>query len=82
MLGAVAGLVGGILANVFTAILAEKFIGTHFDFDWLALLAVVALVSALLANVAGWLASSRILEPAAARSSTRPSNGIVTIFPK
>jgi putative ABC transport system permease protein len=60
VLGAVAGLVGGILANVFTRILADKFINTHFDFDWISLLAVIV-VSALLANLAGWLASSRIL---------------------
>ena len=61
VLGAVAGLVGGILANVFTAILADRFINTHFDFDWVALL-VVVIGTALLANAAGWLASSRILD--------------------
>ncbi len=60
VLGAVAGLVGGILANVFTGIVAEKFINTQFDFNWPSL-AVVMVVTALLANAAGWLASWRIL---------------------
>ncbi len=60
VLGAVAGLVGAILANVFSRIIAEKFIEAHFDFEWPSLLVAVA-GTALLANVAGWLASSRIL---------------------
>jgi putative ABC transport system permease protein len=60
VLGAVAGLIGGILANVFTSLLSERFINAHFDFEWLSLLVVIA-GTAVLANVAGWLASSRIL---------------------
>ncbi len=61
ILGAVAGLVGGILANVFTGLISEKFINAHFDFQWSSLL--IAMVgTALLANAAGWLASSRILD--------------------
>ncbi len=60
VMGAVAGLIGGILANVFTGILSEKFIDAHFDFQWLSL-AVAVIGTALLANAAGWLASSRIL---------------------
>ncbi len=61
LLGAVAGLVGGILANLFTGIIADRFINAHFDFEWLSLL-IVMLGTALLANVAGWLASTRILD--------------------
>ena len=52
---------GGLLANLFTRIVAEKFIEATFDFDWASLL--IAMVgTALLANVAGWLASARILD--------------------
>ena len=61
ILGAVGGLVGGILANVFTRIIAEKFIESNFEFDWMALLVVIA-GTMLLANAAGWLASARILD--------------------
>jgi putative ABC transport system permease protein len=61
ILGAIAGLVGGVLANVFTGIIAQRFIETSYDFDWLSLV-VVMLATALLANVAGWLASARILD--------------------
>ena len=61
ILGAVSGLVGGVLANVFTRILSEKFIETSFAFDWPSLL-VVMIATALLANLAGWLASFRILD--------------------
>jgi putative ABC transport system permease protein len=61
ILGAVSGLVGGVLANVFTRIVSDKFLETTFTFDWLSLL-VVMLGTALLANAAGWLASARILD--------------------
>jgi putative ABC transport system permease protein len=54
-------LVGGILANVFTGIIAERFIEAAYDFDWLSLI-VVMVGTAILANVAGWLASARILD--------------------
>jgi putative ABC transport system permease protein len=61
ILGAIGGFVGGILANLFTRILCDKFLDTKFEFDWLSLL-VVVFGTALLANVAGWLASARILD--------------------
>ncbi|MBV9761605.1 MAG: ABC transporter permease [Acidobacteriaceae bacterium] len=61
ILGAVSGLVGGVLANVFTRVVADKFLETPFTFDWVSLL-VVMLGTALLANAAGWLASARILD--------------------
>jgi putative ABC transport system permease protein len=61
ILGAVSGLVGAVLANVFTKIVSEKFIEASPRFDW-ASLVVVMIGTALLANLAGWLASARILD--------------------
>ena len=61
ILGAVAGLVGGILANLFTRVVSDRFIDANFRFDWLSLLFVMV-ATALLANIAGWLASARILD--------------------
>jgi putative ABC transport system permease protein len=60
ILGAIGGLVGGVLANLFTWALCYKFLEAKFEFDWLSLL-VVVVGTALLANLAGWLASARIL---------------------
>ena len=56
-----AGLIGGVLANIFSKIIAEKFVEASFSFDWLSLL-VVTVGTALLANLAGWAASARILD--------------------
>ncbi|MBV9405623.1 MAG: FtsX-like permease family protein [Acidobacteriaceae bacterium] len=61
ILGAVSGLVGAILANVFVRIVADKFLDASFDFNWPSLLVSMA-ATALLANIAGWLASVRILD--------------------
>jgi putative ABC transport system permease protein len=61
ILGAAAGFVGGILANVFTQTISDRFMNASFDFDWLSL-GIVVLATALLANVAGWLASLRIMD--------------------
>jgi len=60
ILGAIGGLVGGVLANLFTRVLCDKFLETKYEFDWLSLLVVMA-GTAMLANLAGWLASARIL---------------------
>lgn len=60
LLGAVSGLIGGILANAFTRVVAERFIETSFSFDWLSLVYCVV-GTMVVANVAGWLASARIL---------------------
>ena len=60
ILGAIGGLVGGVLANLFTRVLCDKFLETKFEFDWLSLLVVMA-GTAVLANIAGWLSSARIL---------------------
>jgi putative ABC transport system permease protein len=54
-------LVGAILANVFTRIIADKFIDAPFDFNWPSLL-ITMIGTVLLANLAGWLASVRILD--------------------
>jgi putative ABC transport system permease protein len=61
ILGAVSGLVGAVLANVFTRIVSENFIEASPAFDWASLI-VVMIGTALLANLAGWLASARILD--------------------
>ena len=60
ILGAVSGLIGGLLANVFSGFIATKFIETTAQFDWLSV-AGAMIGTAVLANVAGWLASARIL---------------------
>jgi putative ABC transport system permease protein len=59
-LGLVAGLMGAILATLFTDLVLKRLLNAHFQFDPKATLAAVAL-TALLANVSGWLASIRIL---------------------
>ena len=60
LLGAVSGFIGGILANLFTRVIADRFIDTAFQFDWKLLL--ISLVGTMLvANLAGWLASAKIL---------------------
>lgn len=60
ILGLLGGLAGGLLANLFTRVLADRFIDVEFDFDWLSI-AVVIIGTAILANAAGWIASARIL---------------------
>ncbi|MGD1094097.1 MAG: FtsX-like permease family protein [Bryobacteraceae bacterium] len=59
-LGFVAGLAGAILATIFTALVLKRLLNAHFQFDPKATLSAVVL-TALLANVSGWLASIRIL---------------------
>ena len=59
-LGAVAGLMGGLLAAVFSSLVLKRLLDARFHFDPKATLLVVVL-TALLANASGWLASVRIL---------------------
>lgn len=60
LLGLVAGGIGALLASAFSAVLLEQVLDAQFEFQpWPSLIA--ALGTALLANVAGWLASFRIL---------------------
>ena len=60
VLGAVAGVMGTLLANGFANLLLYQFLNGHLRFDWLPSLLCI-LLTALLANMAGWLASVRIL---------------------
>jgi putative ABC transport system permease protein len=59
-LGAVAGLLGALLAGGFTNIALTQLLETAYHADWTASLLSIA-ASALLANLAGWAASFRIL---------------------
>jgi putative ABC transport system permease protein len=60
ILGAAAGLLGGILATVFSNLLLTRLLEAKARIDWLPVVAAV-LLTALIANAAGWLASFRIL---------------------
>ncbi len=61
ILGAVAGLIGGLLANIFSDFIATHYIHIPFRFDPISVIAsVIGMV--VLANLAGWLASMRLLD--------------------
>ena len=60
VLGATAGLLGAGLATAFSRAVLKRLLEAEFHFDWKATL-VAILGTALLANIAGWLASARIL---------------------
>ncbi len=60
ILGAVAGVMGSLLATGFSALLLKRFFEGHFRFEVLPNVLAIAL-TALIANAAGWLASFRIL---------------------
>lgn len=61
LLGLVAGLLGSVLATGFSSLLLKRLFDSAFLFDPLPnLIAIVA--TALIANIAGWFASFRILE--------------------
>lgn len=60
VLGAVAGLMGSLLATAFSALLLKRWLDAGFRLDLLPSLACIVL-TALVANAAGWLASYRIL---------------------
>jgi putative ABC transport system permease protein len=59
-LGVVAGLMGALLASAFSRLLLNRLLDAKFAFDWSATLVAVVL-TALLAQASGWLASFRIL---------------------
>jgi putative ABC transport system permease protein len=59
-LGAIAGLIGALLASVFARLLLLRLLDAKFAFDWKATVAAVVLTAAL-AQASGWLASFRIL---------------------
>jgi len=59
-LGAVAGLLGALLAALFSNLVLKRLLDAHFQFDPTATLLAV-LLTAVLADASGWLASFRIL---------------------
>jgi putative ABC transport system permease protein len=59
-LGAVAGLLGALLAAGFSSLVLTRLLEAKFRFDFKVTLVCIVL-TALLANVSGWLASFRIL---------------------
>jgi putative ABC transport system permease protein len=61
ILGAVAGLLGGLLATGFSNLLLVKLLEAKARIDWVPN-AVAIVLSAVIANVAGWLASARTLD--------------------
>jgi putative ABC transport system permease protein len=61
ILGAVAGLAGGLLANAFSGLITTRYIEIPFHFDAVSVL-FSALMMVVLANGAGWLASMRLLD--------------------
>jgi putative ABC transport system permease protein len=60
VLGALAGLLGGLLASGFTQLLMSRFFEAEPTASIVPVLAAIA-ATAFIANIAGWLASSRIL---------------------
>ena len=60
ILGTVAGLAGSLLASAFTGLLLSRLMGAEAHLDWLPNV-IAILLTAVVANVAGWLASLRIL---------------------
>ena len=59
ILGAVAGIMGSLLATAFSSLVLKRFLKTELPSTWLAhLLSICA--TALIANAAGWMASFRI----------------------
>ena len=60
MLGAVAGLMGSLLATAFSALLLKRWLDADFHIDVAPNLICIVL-TALVANAAGWMASFRIL---------------------
>jgi putative ABC transport system permease protein len=59
-LGAVAGLIGSVLASAFSGLVLQRLLDAKFHLDITATLVCIVL-TALLANASGWIASFRIL---------------------
>jgi putative ABC transport system permease protein len=60
ILGTVAGLMGSLLATLFSSLLLSRFFEAQLRIDWMPNLAAIA-ATALIAAASGWLASFRIL---------------------
>ena len=61
LLGLVAGLMGALLASGFSAALLLRFFEAEYHIAWMPI-AVCVIATAVVANIAGWLASIRILD--------------------
>ncbi len=61
LLGLVAGLMGAILASAFSALLLTRFFEADYKIAWIPVL-VCVFSTVIVANLAGWLASARILD--------------------
>ncbi len=59
-LGAVAGLLGSLMASIFSSLMLTRFLDATFQFDPIAALSATV-ITAFLANASGWMASWRIL---------------------
>lgn len=60
VLGLVAGLMGSVLASAFSGLLLTRFFEAEYEVAWLPI-GFAVLATVLMANLAGWLASLRIL---------------------
>jgi putative ABC transport system permease protein len=60
-LGVVAGIMGALLASAFSSLLLKRLLDASYSFD-LKTMAITVLLTALLAQTSGWLASFRILK--------------------
>ncbi|MCL4784154.1 MAG: FtsX-like permease family protein [Bryobacterales bacterium] len=60
VLGLVAGLMGSVLASIFSGLLLTRFFEAEYEVAWLPI-GIAMLATAVMANLAGWLASLRIL---------------------
>ncbi len=60
VLGLVAGLMGSVLASIFSALLLTRFFEAEYEVAWLPI-CIAVLATAVMANFAGWMASLRIL---------------------
>lgn len=60
LLGLVAGSMGSLLASAFSGLLLTRFFEAEYEVAWLPI-AICMVATALVANLAGWLASLRIL---------------------
>jgi len=60
VLGTVAGIMGSLLATAFAAVVLKRLMQVEFQFDWWPNLIAIGATAAV-ANLAGWLASWRIL---------------------
>jgi putative ABC transport system permease protein len=60
VIGSVAGLVGGALAAIASAILIGQLLDTPYKFSWLPVL-LAAVITAMLTVLTGWLASYGVL---------------------